>query len=125
MNLEGIVSKRRDSSYKSGRQEAWLKIKCQRTSEFPIIAFVEKLGANSRRVASLYLGGKLLYAGKAQTGFRTEDLYLLRERLDPYITHTSPLSIPVIKPKATCFAFRALKICDVFQRCCIYSKPRA
>jgi bifunctional non-homologous end joining protein LigD len=56
-------------------------------------------------VASLYLGrfegDKLLYAGKAQTGFRTDDLYLLRERLDPYITSSSPLSVPVKKPKAT------------------------
>jgi bifunctional non-homologous end joining protein LigD len=105
MKLEGIVSKRLDASYRSGRQETWVKIKCHLTGEFPIIAFVEKLGASPRRVASLYLGrfegDKLLYAGKAQTGFRTEDLYLLRERLDPYITSTSALSVPVKKPKAT------------------------
>lgn len=105
MQLEGVVSKRLDAPYRSGRQETWLKTKCQLTGEFPIIAFVEKLGAKPRRVASLYLGrfehGKLLYAGKAQTGFRTEDLYLLRERLDPYITPKSPLSIEVKKPKAT------------------------
>lgn len=105
MNLEGIVSKRLDASYRSGRQDTWVKIKCHLTSEFPIVAFVEKLGASPRRVASLYLGrfegNKLLYAGKAQTGFGTDDLYLLRERLDPYITSSSPLSVPVKKPKAT------------------------
>jgi bifunctional non-homologous end joining protein LigD len=42
--------------------------------DFPIIAFVEKLGASPRRIASLYLGrregDRLLYAGKTQTGFR-------------------------------------------------------
>jgi bifunctional non-homologous end joining protein LigD len=63
------------------------------------------LGARPRRIASLYLGryehGKLLYAGKAQTGFTTDDLYEVRERLDPYVTHRCPLSVPIKKPKAT------------------------
>ncbi len=105
MKLEGIVSKRLDAPYRSGEQESWLKQKCKNSDTFPIVAFVEKLGARPRRIASLYLGrwedGKLLYAGKAQTGFKTEDLYRLRERLDPHIIKTSPLSVPVDKPKAT------------------------
>jgi bifunctional non-homologous end joining protein LigD len=37
----------------------------------------------------------------AQTGFKQRMLYELRERLDPYIRKTSPLSIPIKKPKAT------------------------
>lgn len=105
MNLEGIISKEQQSTYRSGRQESWIKVKCTKTDTFPIIAFVEKLGASPRRIASLYLGrwegNKLLYAGKAQTGFKQTMLYDLRERLDPYIRQTSPLSIPVKKPKAT------------------------
>jgi bifunctional non-homologous end joining protein LigD len=72
MGLEGIVSKRRDSLYSSGRQESWLKLKCTKSDNFPIIAFVEKLGAKPRKIASLYLGrregDRLLYAGKARTG---------------------------------------------------------
>ena len=105
MHLEGIVSKDTQSVYRSGRQESWIKIKCAKTDTFPIIAFVEKLGASPRRIASLYLGrwegDQLIYAGKAQTGFKQRMLYELRERLDPYIRKTSPLSIPVKKPKAT------------------------
>jgi bifunctional non-homologous end joining protein LigD len=105
MNLEGIVIKRWDSAYRSGEQDAWRKIKCKKSDSFPIIAFVEKLGAKPRRIASLYLGryenGSLLYAGKAQTGFRNEDLFAVRERLDPYIIAKSPLSVPLHKPKAT------------------------
>jgi bifunctional non-homologous end joining protein LigD len=105
MHFEGIVSKERHSPYRSGRQDTWLKVKCIKSETFPIIAFVEKLGANPRRIASLYLGRRegeqLLYAGKAQTGFKTEALYELRERLDPFIRKTSPLSVPVKKPKAT------------------------
>ncbi|MBV8854677.1 MAG: DNA ligase D, partial [Sinobacteraceae bacterium] len=105
MNLEGIVAKKCDAPYRSGEQESWIKVKCVTSDTFPIIAFVEKLGASPRRIASLYLGrregDKLLYAGKAQTGFKHQTLYELRERLDPHIRTTSPLSIPVKKPKAT------------------------
>lgn len=105
MQLEGIVSKRVDAPYRSGDSTSWIKTKCRKSDNFPIVAFVEKLGARPRRIASLYLGrrenGKLLYAGKAQTGFKTEDLYFLRERLDPHIIDTSPLDEPIKKPKAT------------------------
>jgi bifunctional non-homologous end joining protein LigD len=72
MRLEGIVSKKRDSRYSSGRSESWLKTKCVKRDSFPIIAFVEKLGAKPRRIASLHIGrwegGRLLYAGKAKPG---------------------------------------------------------
>jgi bifunctional non-homologous end joining protein LigD len=73
MHLEGIICKKRDSPYRSLRQDTWLKVKCNQTDTYPILAFVEKLGARPRRIASLYLGrwedGRLLYAGKAQSGF--------------------------------------------------------
>jgi bifunctional non-homologous end joining protein LigD len=105
MGLEGIVSKRRNSAYASGRTESWLKIKCTKTDNFPIVAFVEKLGAKPRRIASLYIGqwqGKrLLYAGKVQTGYTQRAAREVREVLDPYITRRSPLTVPVHKPKAT------------------------
>ena len=105
MGLEGIVSKRRNSAYGSGRTESWLKIKCTKTDNFPIVAFVEKLGAKPRRIASLYIGrweGKrLLYAGKVQTGYTQKATREVREVLDPYITRRSPLTVPVHKPKAT------------------------
>ncbi|MCA1408383.1 DNA ligase D [Ensifer sp. IC3342] len=105
MGLEGIVSKRKAAPYRSGRQEVWTKTKCTKRDAFPIIAFVEKLGAQPRRIASLYLGrwegDRLLYAGKAQTGYTLAVAREVRERLDPLITRASPLSHPIKKPKAT------------------------
>jgi bifunctional non-homologous end joining protein LigD len=105
LGFEGIVCKQLGSRYHSGESDDWVKVKCKKSETFPIIAFVEKLGASPRRIASLYLGrwvdGQLLYAGKAETGFKQEMLYELRERLDPYIRKTAPLSVPVKKPKAT------------------------
>jgi len=56
MGLEGVVAKRPDAPYRSGRQESWIKLKCVKSDTFPIIAFVEKLGAKPRRIASLYIG---------------------------------------------------------------------
>ncbi|WP_201270037.1 DNA ligase D [Sinorhizobium meliloti] len=105
MGLEGIVSKRKDAPYRSGRQEIWTKTKCTKRAAFPIIAFVEKLGAHPRRIASLYLGrsegARLVYAGKAQTGYTLAAAREVRERLNPLIIGKSPLSHPINKPKAT------------------------
>src|SRR5919109_3710093 len=105
LKLEGIVSKRRDSPYRSGRQEIWLKLKCTKSDSFPIVAFVEKLGARPRRIASLYVGrregDRLIYAGKARSGYTEAVAREVRERLDPLIIKRSPFSVPVKKPKAT------------------------
>jgi bifunctional non-homologous end joining protein LigD len=46
-------------------------------------------------------GGKLVYAGKVRTGYTENTARELRERLDSLIRKTSPLSVPVRKPKAT------------------------
>ncbi|TPI35805.1 DNA ligase D [Mesorhizobium sp. B3-1-6] len=105
MGLEGVVSKRADSPYRSGAQTSWLKVKCVKSDTFPIVAFVEKLGAQPRRIASLYIGRwqgeRLLYAGKAQSGYTLEAARRIRERLDPLVISKSPLSDPITKPKAT------------------------
>ncbi len=105
MNLEGIVSKKSDSPYQSGRVESWVKLKCKKSESYPIIAFVEKLGARPRRIASLYVGRydgqRLLYAGKVATGYTQAAAREIRERLEPLIQPNSALAVPVKKPKAT------------------------
>ena len=62
------------------------------------MAFVEKLGARPRKIASLYVGRregeKLLYAGKVRSGYTEAVARDLRERLDPFIRKESPLSEP-------------------------------
>jgi bifunctional non-homologous end joining protein LigD len=105
MGLEGVIAKKRDSPYRSGRTENWIKLKCVKSDNFPIVAFVEKLGAHPRKIASLYLGrregNRLLYAGKARSGYTEQMAREVRERLDPLISKRSPLSEPINKPKAT------------------------
>ncbi|SFJ60410.1 DNA ligase D [Bradyrhizobium sp. Gha] len=105
LGLEGLVAKRLGRPYRSGRQETWIKLKCKKSETFPIVAFVEKLGAHPRKVASLYVGrredGKLVYAGKVRTGYTETTARELRERLDPLIRRTTPLDVRIKKPKAT------------------------
>ncbi len=72
MGLEGIVSKRKDLGYRSGRSDYWLKAKCQQSQEFVILGYVRSTAA-SRAVGSLalgyYDGGELVYAGRVGTGW--------------------------------------------------------
>ena len=58
-----------------------------------------------RKVASLYVGrwdgtGCFMPA-RSGPATRRWSLAIVRERLDPYIRRTSPLTVPVVKPKAT------------------------
>ncbi|MBR0838820.1 DNA ligase D [Bradyrhizobium liaoningense] len=105
LGLEGLIAKRLGQPYRPGRHEVWIKLKCKKSETFPIIAFVEKLRAHPRKIASLYVGrrenGKLLYAGKVRTGYTETTALELRERLDPLIRRTSPLDVRIKKPKAT------------------------
>ena len=40
MNLEGVVSKRADAPYRSGRGGEWVKVKCWKRERFAVIGFV-------------------------------------------------------------------------------------
>jgi bifunctional non-homologous end joining protein LigD len=41
LNWEGIISKRADASYRSGRNEHWLKIKAAQKGKFPVVGFAK------------------------------------------------------------------------------------
>jgi bifunctional non-homologous end joining protein LigD len=45
LGVEGIVSKRRDAPYRSGRQETWIKLKCIKSDTFVIRALRNGAGA--------------------------------------------------------------------------------
>ena len=94
MALEGIIGKRRDSGYLSGRSSTWIKLKCRRRQEFVIGGYSEPTGS---RVAfgALLLGvydgeGRLQYAGRVGTGFDAALLRLVRKALDAHETQRMP-----------------------------------
>jgi bifunctional non-homologous end joining protein LigD len=45
LQLEGIISKRRDAPYKAGRGDTWVKTKCVRRQEFVIGGFTDPEGS--------------------------------------------------------------------------------
>ncbi|MFL9864749.1 DNA ligase D [Paraburkholderia fungorum] len=96
MALEGIIGKRRDSGYTSGRSSAWIKLKCRRRQEFVIGGYSEPSG---RRAAfgALLLGvydgaGKLRYAGRVGTGFDAGLLDSVKKELDAHEIKRMPFA---------------------------------
>lgn len=84
--LEGVVSKRVDSSYREGRSGDWLKIKRQDSDEFAIVGYTRGKGGRTG-FGSLLLGrpsahGGWDYAGRVGTGFSDMQLRKITRELD-------------------------------------------
>ncbi len=90
--LEGIMSKRADSLYRSGRGRDWLKIKCLKGEEL-VIGGYSRSEVKGKPFSSLLLGtfegGKLIYSGKVGTGFDSADFDTLARRFTPLERTTS------------------------------------
>jgi bifunctional non-homologous end joining protein LigD len=104
MGLEGIVSKRKDAAYTSGRGQSWLKVKCVARQEFVIGGYTDPEGARAE-FGSLLLGvhdrdGRLVYAGRVGTGFTQATLEALGRRLRQLEQRTSPFSPDGPRPPA-------------------------
>jgi bifunctional non-homologous end joining protein LigD len=86
MGLEGIIAKRRDCPYRSGRRGEWIKIKCTKGQEFVIAGYIPR-SDSSRSVGALvlgyYNGRRLVHAGRVGTGFTAETARSLWQQLQP------------------------------------------
>lgn len=96
MALEGIIGKRTDSMYRSGRSPSWIKLKCRRRQEFVIGGYTEPAGSRSG-FGALLLGvydakGKLRYAGRVGTGFDAALLRSVKRELDARTTAKMPFA---------------------------------
>jgi DNA ligase D-like protein (predicted ligase) len=92
---EGILAKRADSKYASGRSTDWLKLKCVRQQEFVIGGYTAPQGSRERLGALLvgyYEGDTLRYAGKVGTGYDRRTLEHLYQRLVPLHRSATPFS---------------------------------
>jgi bifunctional non-homologous end joining protein LigD len=96
---EGLIAKRANAPYASGRTRDWLKFKCEQGQEFVVGGWTDPQGAR-QDFGSLLLGyfdgsGSLVYAGKVGTGFDRATLSLVGRRLhrvaraDPPFDETS------------------------------------
>jgi bifunctional non-homologous end joining protein LigD len=80
--LEGLVAKRPDSLYESGRRSgAWVKVKLTQEQEFVIGGYTQPEGTRKyfgSLLVGYYEGRRLLFAGRVGTGFSDKllkDLY--------------------------------------------------
>ncbi|MBA4142114.1 MAG: DNA ligase D [Nitrosospira sp.] len=86
LGLEGVIGKRKTSTYVSRRSSDWIKLKCKQRQEFIIGGYTDPQGSRTG-IGSLLLGfydeGKnLRYAGNVGTGFSDKTLRILKTKLD-------------------------------------------
>jgi len=127
MRLEGIMAKKSDSIYSAGnRSKDWLKIKANTRQEM-VIGGYTKNDNSSKSFSSLLLGvyekGKLIYTGKAGTGFNDKQQIEMLGQFKPYIIKTPPFEeLPDINkpsrfrhdpPHATAVWMKPELVCEV------------
>ena len=114
---EGVIAKRRDSSYEHRRSPHWLKMKCEATQEFVVGGFTDPQGGRVG-LGALLVGHYIprqgsgspageskdephdfVFAGKVGTGFDTRLLLDLRARLDGIEIAKSPFTKAVGLPR--------------------------
>ncbi|SON60939.1 Multifunctional non-homologous end joining DNA repair protein LigD [Mycobacterium simulans] len=107
---EGVVAKRRDSSYQPGRRSAsWIKDKHWNTQEVVIGGWRVGEGGRSSGIGALLMGipgpDGLQFAGRVGTGFTERDLANLKKTLAPLHTDESPFgaSLPANETKGVTF----------------------
>jgi bifunctional non-homologous end joining protein LigD len=102
MNLEGILSKRADAPYRSGRSQQWFKVKSWKRERFAVVGFVPE---GSDGLLKLRLarqeGGALVYVGRVGTGWDRETAREIRRALVPLARPTAPFTKSLKKADTT------------------------
>src|SRR5256886_959705 len=97
LGLEGIMAKKAESSYRGGRSADWLKIRADRIDDFVVVGFSKPKGSRGG-FGSLHVGayedGKLIYCGRAGSGFSGDQLKDISAQLTALIRPTPPCDPP-------------------------------
>jgi bifunctional non-homologous end joining protein LigD len=97
LHLEGIISKRKDAPYRSGRSDNFVKIKTHDEQEF-IVAGFSPASALPHAVGALTVAvredGELRYAGRVGTGYTRDTARELWKRLKPLQVAEPRLELP-------------------------------
>ncbi len=96
IGLEGLIGKRKDSSYEAGRRSgAWIKLKFHREQEFVIGGYTAPSGTRKHFGALLvgvYEGQELNFVGKVGTGFNMALLRNLHSRFQKIQRENCPFT---------------------------------
>ncbi|MFD6030861.1 ATP-dependent DNA ligase [Cellulosimicrobium funkei] len=95
LGLEGVVAKRRNGTYSSGRRSAlWLKLKHAQSQEVVVVGWRPGHGERTHLVGSLLLAvpddGRLVYVGRVGSGFTDAERRDLVAELDRIGRTTAP-----------------------------------
>jgi bifunctional non-homologous end joining protein LigD len=94
MGLEGIVSKRLDAPYQSGRGNSWIKIKCRAGQEVVLGGWTAENGELRSLLAGVHRKGKLVYVGRIGTGYGRRVSSMLLPKLEKLTRQRSPFNGP-------------------------------
>ena len=94
MKLEGIVSKRAEAPYRSGRAKGWLKAKCGMGQEFIVVGW-QPSDVKGRAFSSLLVATRdedhLTYRGKIGAGYGERELAAVGKELAKRLVAKPPL----------------------------------
>ena len=89
--LEGVVGKRIDSVYESGKRTgAWIKHRVNLGQEFVIGGYVLGLHGVDSIIVGYYLGEDLTYVARIRNGFIPASRRTMFEKLEPFVTSKGP-----------------------------------
>jgi bifunctional non-homologous end joining protein LigD len=97
LGLEGIISKRRDAPYRSGRTDNFIKTKCRGRQELIVAGFSPSTvvpNAVGALTVAMRENGALHYAGRVGTGYTQKTARDLWKRLAPLRTDKRPIELP-------------------------------
>jgi len=90
MGLEGIVSKKLDAPYRSGRGDDWVKTKCRAGQEVVLGGWTMEAGRFRSLLAGVYRSGSLEYVGRIGTGYGQAIAKALIPKLEKLTRSSSP-----------------------------------
>jgi bifunctional non-homologous end joining protein LigD len=92
LSLEGIVSKRADAPYVSGRSDGWTKAKCRAGHEVVIGGWATTAGKFRSLLVGVHRGPHFIYIGRVGTGYGASKVDKLLPRLKEHEAETSPFT---------------------------------
>jgi bifunctional non-homologous end joining protein LigD len=92
LRFEGIISKKLDAPYVSGRTATWVKAKCRPSQEVIIGGWTSRRTQFSSVLAGVYRDGRLVYAGRVGTGYGRDTIARLLPRLREVEAGKSPFA---------------------------------
>ncbi|WP_313602740.1 DNA ligase D [Rhizobium sp.] len=92
LSLEGIVSKKADATYESGRTATWVKSKCRAGHEVVVGAYAMTNGKFRSLLVGVYRGDHFVYVGRVGTGYGAKVIETLAPRLKECEASRSPFT---------------------------------